>query len=141
MSRQVVGPWAQLLGATQADNGAPSGDQAGRLVIADSFKAVPYTIDWQMFFQVTGTGALTADAYLWGRDDEDSEWGVIGLYAGHINNGTQLTGTDLISNYFGFQNIVAGFSDLWLEILNLSGTNVRAIANLRPIYNCEPNGY
>lgn len=140
MSRQVVGPWADLLASTVADNGAPSGNQAGRLVVGTNFKAVPYTIDWQIFVEITGTGDISADLFLWGRDDEDSVWGTIGLNNGQLNNGVTIEGTTATRRYFGYQNIVAGFSDLYLEVLDLTGTNAAVVAKIRPVYTCEHNG-
>jgi hypothetical protein len=143
MSRQVVGPWVDLLTATAADNGRPLG--AVGLLVSDELKAVPYSVDWQVWIGINGVGDVSADLYLHGRDDEDNVWGILSQIGtdtieGTVTPSSPPVASDQVSYYFGFQNIVAGFDRLYVEVLNLTGTNVSVTAKIRPIYNCETNG-
>lgn len=138
MGRQVIGNSEELLAATAANNGAPVGDQAGRLVMATDFPVVPESIDWLIRVELTTTaGIISADLHLWGRDKEDTTWGTLGNNDGQMNGGVTIAGTDPTIRYFVYQDLGV-FQDLWLEVRNLTGigeTSVRA--DIYPIYNYE----
>lgn len=147
MSRQVMGAGATLLANTTAANGVPSGDQAGRLVMATAYPgATPMPIDWLMRVRIQSIAsppastAFEMDGYLWGRDAEDEVWGQIGINDGQINNATTISETGIVVvRYFSYTNLGL-FQDLWLQVANLVGADIQIDATLWPVYNCEANG-
>jgi len=147
MSRQVIGEFQQLLAPTAAANGAPSGDQAGRLVMSTAFSgAVPKSIDWILRVRITAIHGsppvaqdFEADVYLWGRDEEDQIWGYLGEDNGQLNGGDTFTGNGAGNWYFIYTNLGL-FQDLWLQVANIVGDGFSIQADLAPFYNCEANG-
>ncbi len=132
MTRQFPGPWLDLLPATGADNGAPVGDEATRLILAN-FQGRP-TVLHGLRIDLIGDAGISAEYFLWGRDKEDNVWDPLGENDGQLNAATAIAGTVATGRYFVIQNL-GMFKDLYLQVLNSAGAGFSTLSRLHQLFN------
>ena len=145
--RQIVGKGEVLLAAVAAANADPTGDQAGRLVMATAFGWVmPNPICWMMQVTIENTAgpqvpvAYEASAALWAREKQNLVWGQLGIKDGQVNDGELITGTGItVSRFFMYQNLGL-FQDLYLRVADVSGADFSLRADLFPVWVGEDSG-
>lgn len=129
MAIQTISTRLALLAATLADNGEPTNITTDGIAVTD-----PKTSLYSLEIVVTGTDALTFEGYLWGVETQGAVWSRLGSggSAGNINGSGAITGTGGIE----WRDVVANLGYLervYLEILNLAGTDFSLTSTLTPI--------
>lgn len=119
MSFADLGNTVTLLANTNAANGAPAGDVG--LVLATAFPTVKRTSKYLLKVKVTGAGAISIDAFLWGRQRSGGDWSPLGDKGGQLNDGTSIAGS--VQRVYTIPcEFLSLFERLYLQIANLTGT-------------------
>lgn len=119
MSFAELGRTVTLLASTGSANGAPSGSVG--IVVSDSFPGVMRTSKYLIKVKVTGAGAISIAAFLWGRQRSSGDWGQLGDKLGQLNDGNAIAGS-VARVYQAPLEFLSAFERLYLEVSGLSGT-------------------
>lgn len=119
MSFAMLGRTVTLLASTGAAQGAPSGNVG--IVMSDSFPGVQRASKYLLKVKVTGAGAVSIAAFLWGRQRAGGDWGQLGDKSGQLNDGNAISGS--VSRVYQVPvEFLDLFERLYLEVSGLSGT-------------------